>query len=993
MAQIDLASILDNFSKLQHVSVVGRVAEKLSKPANVFSDVVCDCVFYRFECLAVRIPNLDSYFKNNCIYSSSGWYFVNGDFIISGPPTGLAGWQQLFGTMYRGVTDKSKPSYYSMLGFTRNPDKSWVIKPVMSELPDMYDPDIKKYMKDGLEVLQLPTSCKDLRLFTSDLGIIPQREYIDIQEEIIPEDDNFVLECRTAPIKANSAFTLYKMALHEAEQRFYKFSTSLDGKYTLTDTGEIRTLVKRLIEGRAQGSYVVTQCLSAIPGMDKPIEGVSMAEYLARHFDEASKRLTDKFSKPKIYNKGALEALNAFNEPDKIYAGLIAVICGISVENMFRAVERIKYPASAYIPKNPYLLCLLGGMSTAATERVAAAFGKHEDPEVRPYRVASYAVQLFDDAVSASDSSTLCQVRVLDNVGLLLTDTQLIKMRSSGNPFGDAMSRRVEQFLNRKIKYSPETFDYNLRRETDVLKYFIEFGLGCVVGRTLTSRKLLEQELYVHERMYAMAETHYDYPADKIDEYIDDYERMRHITLEERQRDAVHLCAVGGACVAGGAGSGKTTTMECFVYVLEQLDPGIEVRFAAPTGRAAKRIQEVTKHEAKTLHREFNLFYNDEEEDKPENIVYIIDEASMLTLDLVYRSLKSMGKGCRAYFFGDIYQLPPIGRGLPFKDMLRFMPSVILNVSKRAAVDSMINYNSKAICEGRSNLRDGKDFIIVPAPDSKIADVCYNICRHYLSSDSCANYPDVPGVEPSDIQVVTPYRKRNYVGTVALNDRLEPLFNRNRGMGFSIDNMPFRIGDRVVHSDSNCYNMRWYKCEGKDCYSTIGTNAGITNGEVGVIKDFICSERITLSVLEEVDHLRDDRSFKGSNRYFIVVEYLDVMSGETYNILYRALLSKNSSSYGKPFFGEDTSYLNLFYAGTTHKMQGGEAKVVIAVLPSLSGRGGFITREMLNTMITRGKRVVFLVGATDKIPKVVADRSTAGVRTVGEEIVCVKTKS
>jgi len=991
LAVIDLAVLLDRLRQIKNVSVIGRVVGKLPKPDNIFDNVVCDCDFYKFECLAVQIPSLGSFFKNNYVRSASGWYFVNGDLLVSGSEQQPDGWYFLTGTAYRGIKAGGVPSYYNMFKYRKTEEGVWHIEPVYFDPPDVYDTKISRYLSQDTEVLTVPEACDGVRLFSASLTSMPQRIYEDLPMPV-EETDDFVPVCRDHVLPASPRYVAFKEALHEANIKYYKFSNSLKDKYSISDDNAIKSLVERLLANRTQGSYVVEQCLDGFQGTDKEVEGMSISRYLARRFDECSKLLLNPFAKIKIYNKKALDlALELFNDKESIYAGLIAAICGISVPAMLGVVEKIGYKPSSYIPDNPYLLSLLGGMSQAATERVAAAFNKNNDASIEQYRGASYATQLFDDNSSISDSGTLCPTSVLNNVGFTVTENQLLHIRSTGCPFGNAMSNRVQMFLGNRVHYDINEFTNRVRRESNVLGYFVDFGLGCVVDSLITSRKLLMQELFIHDAMYACGSTLYDYDPAQIDSLIDEYQDMKGITLEKRQREAVHLCRFGGALIQGGAGSGKTTTSECLVYVLEQLDPGIDIRFAAPTGRAAKRLQEVTHHEAKTLHREFRLFDFSEEDEPVDNVVYLIDEGAMISLDLMYKSLRRMGNGCRVFLIGDYDQLPPIGRGMPFKDLLRFMPCVVLNVSKRAAAGSMITYNSTLICDGRSNLQNGKDFLMISASLTEIADTVADICRKYLKLGGSMALPDIPGITPDDIQIVTPYRDKSYVGATYLNDKLEPLFNRLPNTAFTIGNQMFKVGDRVVHSDSNKYKMRWYESTGAFSYKTIGTQAGVTNGDVGVVKDVISTASISLEVDEESDDLRDDRSFTGSNRFFIIVEYPDLVGGGTFCILYRALAAKGAERC-KNYFGEDTGYLNLFYAGTTHKMQGSEAKLVICVLPGVFSRKGFMTREMLNTMITRGKSMVFLVGAKSKLPDIVADRSSAGCMTVGKELVCDKKK-
>ena len=494
---------------------------------------------------------------------------------------------------------------------------------------------------------------------------------------------------------------------------------------------------------------------------------------------------------------------------------------------------------------------------------------------------------------------------------------------------------------------------------------------------------------------------------------------------------AVHLLVNGAFIVAGGAGSGKTTVSNCVVYVLRKLEPSLDIKFIAPTGKAAKRMQEVVKQPVKTIHSEFklgmkedNLFTLDNDEASKSRLAYFCDEGGMITIDTLYKALKHLDvKYMRFFLFGDFGQLPPIGKGLPFKNLLRFLPCVFLNVSKRAVEGSQITANSNYIneCSDASNWHDLEskdDFFLLPCKEQDIQRVTYNLCAYYLGKPVNVDYikkylgiselPEVSDLTPDDIQVVSPLQKASYSwGSTKLNEILQPLFNPEKNIHKKFLNQvtqvipghKFTIGDRVIHTDANMYAMQWYSSYKYGELQKI-YGSGICNGDVGKIVDILKAD--DCMILDEVEekpddfeyeNLRDDTTWHGDDAYFIVVEYFDYMSSRNYYILYRATFNPRvqSNEVGLVLVGEDLNKLNLFYAGTTHKLQGSQAKLIIFTLGVVNFKG-FITRQMLYTMVTRGEDLVFGIGSvgneqSSMLSQARRDIASVDVKTVGELLV------
>jgi ATP-dependent exoDNAse (exonuclease V) alpha subunit len=413
------------------------------------------------------------------------------------------------------------------------------------------------------------------------------------------------------------------------------------------------------------------------------------------------------------------------------------------------------------------------------------------------------------------------------------------------------------------------------------------------------------------------------------------------------------------------------------------------------------------------------IFSQDETDSSSEDVAYFFDENAMVTIDTFYAMLKKIDtETSRIYLFGDYNQLPPIGKGLMFKNLLRFMPCVCLTVSKRAAEGSHITLNSNYINNNSDGtnwkyLESGDDFFLMTCSDESITTATALLVKHYLGKGTpeeeqrlCKplhldHLPKVDGLTPDDIQVVSPLSKVNYAwGSTRLNTMLQPLFNNNTGYRNTIINQKpktdnytrFLIGDRVIHSSKNMYSMQWYSSiDHGVCQKTYGY--GICNGEVGKIVSYFHADSVEFS--DEIgfepedfkypDNMRDDSSYSGSDAWFVAVKYYDYLSDSNYYILYRTTENMiNPSSQGKTLFGEDLDKLMLFYAGTTHKLQGSQAKLIISVLGDVNYKG-FITRNMIYTTFTRGEKLVFGVGSVSNTAKSMltkARQDVAGVNTL-----------
>ena len=410
-------------------------------------------------------------------------------------------------------------------------------------------------------------------------------------------------------------------------------------------------------------------------------------------------------------------------------------------------------------------------------------------------------------------------------------------------------------------------------------------------------------------------------------------EEKEKIELDPLQHKAVIESIKHGLLIlTGGPGTGKTTTINTMIQFFES--EGLSILLAAPTGRAAKRMTEATGYEAQTIHRLLEVNGNPEEEstggflrnrENPlEADVIIIDEMSMVDLNLMHALLSAVVQGTRLILVGDVDQLPSVGPGSVLKDIISSERFHVVTLTKifRQAGESDIIMNAHKINAGEpvELNKKSRDFFFVKCDeaDTIIGGIIALIQR---------KLPQYVQAHPNEIQVMTPTRK-GLLGVERMNVILQKYLNPadEKKTEREINGRLFREGDKVMQIKNN-YQLEWEICTRFGL--TVDKGMGVFNGDMGVIS--------------EINEYKET----------VEVEYDE----------------GRKVKYGFDMVDE----LELAYAITVHKSRGSEYPAVI--LPLLPGPKLLYNRNLLYTAVTRAKKCLTIIGSDTTFQEMIRNKS------------------
>ena len=435
-------------------------------------------------------------------------------------------------------------------------------------------------------------------------------------------------------------------------------------------------------------------------------------------------------------------------------------------------------------------------------------------------------------------------------------------------------------------------------------------------------------ETYIAKKLAFMLRTSAQYEKDYSDE-IRGVEFSENIQYEDLQRAAISACLTGSVFIlTGGPGTGKTTTLNGVIKILKAQKK--RILLCAPTGRAAKRMSDLTGEPARTIHRLLEVdftakgelkFKRNETNPLPADVV-IADEMSMVDALLMCSLVRAIKPTSKFIMVGDSNQLPSVGAGNVLKDLIasHYIPSVELKEIFRQAAQSLIVTNAHRIVNGEFPVLDDRQndfFFMNKSLESDIAELVIQLAKQRL--------PDTYGFSPiDDIQVLCP-TKMGMAGTKELNKQLQSALNppsQNKAELKFFD-VIFRTGDKVMQT-KNDYDMLWTKNNEK--------GSGIFNGDIGIIRS--------------VDRFSQNVTIDFEGRVAI-------------------------------YTSEMLRRLEHAYAITIHKSQGSEYDAVI--IPITAFTHNLLYRNLLYTGVTRAKKMIIVIG-TKELVKTMVDNNRKMLR-------------
>lgn len=489
---------------------------------------------------------------------------------------------------------------------------------------------------------------------------------------------------------------------------------------------------------------------------------------------------------------------------------------------------------------------------------------------------------------------------------------------NAGNGYTCLPLDRLKPKVCAYLQVSEEDFDesYAVSLEEHVIYVYEKNGRDFVY-----LEEYYIAERYIADRVgvimdFSAAEDHVDYS-----ELIDVQEKAQGMQYAALQREAIQTALSRGMCIlTGGPGTGKTTTLNAIISLYEK--QGYRVMIAAPTGRAASRVSDLTGYEARTIHRMLaveydmsgNMRFQHHEQNPLDCDVMVVDEMSMVDVLLFEHLLRALRLGCKLVLVGDCDQLPSVGAGNLLRDLIDSgrIPVIALKEIFRQAQKSSIITNAHRIIHGEyPDLTQKKNdcFFFQRLRSEDALQLILELTKTRL--------PKAYGYSPmEDIQVIAPSRKGT-MGVAELNRQLQAVLNPPSKKLPEIRSIQytFREGDKVMQIKNN-YDIVWHK-DGE-------SGTGIFNGDIGYLRSI---NRQTQEVVADFDG--------------------------------------RHATY--PF--EQLDQLELAYAITVHKSQGSEFQAVI--MPLLGGFPRLYYRNLLYTAVTRARKLLILIGSQNVIYQMV----------------------
>lgn len=658
-----------------------------------------------------------------------------------------------------------------------------------------------------------------------------------------------------------------------------------------------------------------------------------------------------KIDEAKIVEPTTLPAIEKYLASGLIY--------GIGPVTAKKIVDEFKEDTLAVLEFNPVKLSKVKGISKQKAIEISNAYNEVKDMQgvimfLQSHSISTnMAIKIYNiykkKTIETVKNNPYQLIEDVDGIGFTTADKIALKLGI--DMFGE---NRIKAGLIYSLKIASEREGHTYLPKEELVNSCVEIlsfsetekGLiekcleylqieGQIKNLTSQGQEIVSlskfyfEEKYIAKKLYSMSFNMFDDKFNFLDN-INLYQKLHKIQLNGEQTDAVLASLTKGvSIITGGPGTGKTTIVRCILEMFKEQRK--KVLLCAPTGRASKRLTETSGVEAKTIHRAIEMNPADGEgifhknENDPLNVdVVIVDEMSMVDVNLLYHLLKALRQTARLIMVGDKDQLPSVGAGNVLRDLIeskRVHTTQLVNIYRQGE-DSLIITNAHLINNGKMPVinNSSKDFFYETGKDmGENAETIVDLVTTRL--------PKYFGYKPEDIQVLAPM-KAGPCGIDNLNKRLQMTINPNyTGVELVSDFTKFHVGDKIMQTANN-YEMDYVKYEEN---GSVQHGSGVFNGDIGYI------HKIDPDTCEVTIYFDDGKVCK--------------------------------------YARTDLYQITLAYAITIHKSQGSEFDCV--VIPLVPGAPIIITRNLLYTAITRAKKAVVLIGSKQLLARMIHNNYTA----------------
>lgn len=618
------------------------------------------------------------------------------------------------------------------------------------------------------------------------------------------------------------------------------------------------------------------------------------------------------------------------------------MIHGIGEKMAKRIVDKFGVNTLEVIQNAPERLTEVEGIGSKKIDQIVKSYEENRDLrniiiELSPYGITpNYCMKIYkkykNKAIDIINKNPYKLAEDIRGIGFKIADSIASKIgieKDSMDRVCQGILYTLGQSLSNGHTYLPQNI--LVQKSSQLLEVKVEIIEQCIISLVYDQKLHMEKnnennliylipyylsENGVCKQIIKLSQAEFKNLNIEIDKEIKHVEKEENINLATNQALAVKEAIESGVVIiTGGPGTGKTTTINTIIKILENNNQ--EVVLAAPTGRAAKRMSETSNKEAKTIHRllemgfttdsdELQFMKNEEEPIKAD--VIIVDEVSMVDILLMYSLLRAIKPGTRVILVGDSDQLPSVGAGNVLSDMIdsNVINVVRLNEIFRQAQESMIVVNAHRINNGQPlhlNAK-GKDFFFIKKNSNEeilneIIDVVHERLPKFYNVDKL-----------KDIQVLASMRKGD-LGVANLNTELQKYLNKEEKFKVeeNFQKRLFRVGDKVMQIKNN-YTKKWENEDRSD------SGEGVYNGDIGYVY-----------------HIDKDKK-----TIYVIFDQVKIVS----------------------YKYDELDELDHSFCTTIHKSQGSEFPVV--VIPITWAPPMLLSRNLLYTAVTRAKKLVVLIG-------------------------------